>query len=883
VVYGTSPYDRGDVTAMRDAFAAYRGRLDLIELTDMRLDELLNAVGSLPEHTAILFYTLLRDSAGGNHVPTHVLERIARRTRLPVYGVSDRYIDHGIVGGRVISFRRHAREAVALAAAVLRKESSNAPASVDDDLNVTMFDAQALKRVGLGGARLPPDSIIVNREPSFWSLYRPYVVPALAVVLAQAAVIALLLGQRHRRALAQHALALNLRFEKLVADTSTMLATTPVENIETAIQRGVTRAHTEIGGDRGALFEFTEDQRVVRIGLSGDDVAPTPMPTPMPTTLERERYPWTLDMLRRGTIVQFRSPDELPAEAAADRATFEQLGTRSLLCVPAQVGPDIVGALWVESLHNEHACPPAVISRLRLLADIFANALLRRRARLAISESEDRFRIAADSAPMMMWMSGVDGGCIYFNRAWLSFTGRTLDDELGTGWAERVHPDDRAACLQQYETAFTSREPFTLEYRLRRHDDEYRWLVNRGVPRFTGTAKFSGYIGAATDVTDVKAAQASLLESVALRGAIFGSLYGHVAALDKDGVIVAVNAAWTEFGAAGWDMPRPSVGANYVAACDHASNAAGGGLATAVHAVLNGERPRATLEYSTRAGSEERWFEMAVEPFQRPEGGVIVSHVDITRRRRAETDAQRQREELAHALRAAALGALAGSLAHEINQPLAAIAANARAARLLLDAGSGERGELGEVLTDIADDVKRAGDVIRRLRGLVRKDQSEYRLADINALILDVMMLLRGDLEWKGIAVELLLAKDLPPLWGDAIQLQQVILNLAMNAAEAMAHASVARPLIAIETRLRAPHTVDITVRDNGPGVNDVTLERIFEPFVTTKSGGLGMGLSISRSIIQAHGGRMWATPSAPHGLTVHVELPLHRADLQRQ
>ena len=384
---------------------------------------------------------------------------------------------------------------------------------------------------------------------------------------------------------------------------------------------------------------------------------------------------------------------------------------------------------------------------------------------------------------------------------------------------------------------------------------------------------FSGYVGACTDVTEIKAAHATLLESLALRSAIFGSLYGHVAALDKEGVVAAVNASWTEFADGGWNTPRSPVGANYLAACERAGHVGADAMANAVRAVLDGERPRATLEYAAHSGTEERWFEMAVEPFQRPEGGAIVSHVDITRRRRAEADARRQRDELAHALRASTLGALAGSLAHEINQPLTAIVANAQAARLLVTYGTADQRELREALADIAADAKRAAQVIRRMRGLFRKERSEYKRADVNALIVEVMMLLRGELESKGIGVQLSLAKDLPPVLGDAIQLQQVVLNVVLNAAEAMADRSTGRAFLSVETVEHHAGIIEISVRDSGPGVKDIDLERIFELFVTTKSTGLGMGLSISRSILDAHGGRMWATRNSEHGLTGHIEL----------
>jgi two-component system sensor kinase FixL len=202
---------------------------------------------------------------------------------------------------------------------------------------------------------------------------------------------------------------------------------------------------------------------------------------------------------------------------------------------------------------------------------------------------------------------------------------------------------------------------------------------------------------------------------------------------------------------------------------------------------------------------------------------------------------------------------------------------------LLVTYGTGDQRELREALADIAADAKRAAQVIRRMRALFRKERSEYKPADVNALIGEVMMLLRGELESKGIGVQLSLAKDLPPVLGDAIQLQQVVLNVVLNAAEAMADRSTGQAFLSVETAEHHPGTIEISVRDSGPGVKDIDLERIFEPFVTTKSTGLGMGLSISRSILDAHGGRMWATRNTEHGLTVHIELSHEGEDTGRR
>ena len=292
----------------------------------------------------------------------------------------------------------------------------------------------------------------------------------------------------------------------------------------------------------------------------------------------------------------------------------------------------------------------------------------------------------------------------------------------------------------------------------------------------------------------------------------------------------------------------------------------------AILAVRDGHAAFARFEYPCPPG--DRWFEMAVEPFRRAEGGVIVSHVDVTRRRQAEEEARQQREELAHVLRVTTLGELAGSLAHEVNQPLAAILTNAQAVRRLLDAGRWQAPDVTEALADIAADARRTSEIIRRLRALFRRESGERRPLDLDRLAAEVVELLRFDFQRKGITVRYALGEDLPAVPGDAVQLQQVLLNVLVNAGEAIAAAGDGPREITIETRREAPGRVALLVRDTGIGVKDADLERIFQHFVSSKPDGLGMGLAISRSIVQAHGGRIWATANPDRGLTVHVELP---------
>ena len=257
------------------------------------------------------------------------------------------------------------------------------------------------------------------------------------------------------------------------------------------------------------------------------------------------------------------------------------------------------------------------------------------------------------------------------------------------------------------------------------------------------------------------------------------------------------------------------------------------------------------------------------------ESGLIAGLVvQRAQRRRAEAESAVQRGQLAHAQRVSVAGELAATLAHEINQPLGAIVSNAESARRLVDPTEPKRTDLLDTLGDIIDDGQRASEVIRRLRTMLQTGVAEQKPCDVNALIVEVIRFLKGDLELAGISTELRLQDGLPLVRGDAIQLQQVILNLVLNAGAAMADGVGEPRQLTVETAERTPNRVEVCVRDTGVGVKEDELESIFKPFVTTKTSGLGIGLSVSRSIVEAHGGTIRAERNPGPGLSVHVELP---------
>lgn len=270
--------------------------------------------------------------------------------------------------------------------------------------------------------------------------------------------------------------------------------------------------------------------------------------------------------------------------------------------------------------------------------------------------------------------------------------------------------------------------------------------------------------------------------------------------------------------------------------------------------------------------------EVPVEVFLTPMRGaeppmVLVSLIDISERRVNERRAATQRDEIAHLSRVAMLGELSGSLAHELNQPLAAILSNAQAAQLLLARDPPQIQTVNEILADIVTSDRRAGAVIERLRSMLRKEDMKHAPLDVNHVAEESLRLMHSDLLNRRVSVDTAFAQNLPPVSGDRVQLQQVMLNLLINGCDAAAgRGREAR--LHVSSRLTARGAVAVAISDNGDGIAPQDIERIFEAFVTSKPHGIGLGLAICRSIIEAHGGRLWASNNASGGATMEFELP---------
>lgn len=475
----------------------------------------------------------------------------------------------------------------------------------------------------------------------------------------------------------------------------------------------------------------------------------------------------------------------------------------------------------------------------------------------SLRESEQRFRNIANQAPMMTWTSDPAGGCEFSSQQWLSFSGRTLEQTLGSGWADSLHPDDRQRAFDEYMQCLGKRARVELEYRARRHDGEYRWVHVHGTPRFGTNGDFMGYVGSIVDITERHQQEAALRRSEARYRDVVESQANFVCRFLPDGTLTFVNTTfYRSLGRSRMDL----LGGSFFELLPSVARPA---ARAAVEQVLrDGGQTAWESEYSNDDGTRgwHSWVCHVIEgaPDEIREIQVIGS--DVTDRKRAEESGR----QLAHAARFAALGELTAMVAHEINQPLCAILSNAEAAEIMLRTGVPSKEELLQILEDIRNDDLRADAAIRSIRSLLNRREFQPASMSVVDTIEHVLKLVAGDALHRRVLVHSELAENLPEVMGDRSQVEQVLVILIVNAMDAMKETAEGARKVVVSAR-GAESFVEIAVRDSGHGIAAANLPQLFDSFFTTKADGMGLGLSIARTMIAAHGGRIWAE-NAPDG-----------------
>ena len=497
-------------------------------------------------------------------------------------------------------------------------------------------------------------------------------------------------------------------------------------------------------------------------------------------------------------------------------------------------------------------------------------ALRAREAELA--EAQRELQLTLDRIPTLAWQTRSDGYAEYLNKRWLDYTGLPLEQALGWEWQVAVHPDDLPGLLDRWREMLASGKAKEVEARMRRFDGEYRWFLFRPSPLRDEAGNVVRWYGTNTDIEDRKRAEHALQRSEAyLAEAQKLTLTGSFGWKIATGEIFWSEETYKIMGFERTIQPSLEIIIQRIHPDDRAS------VQRHLDRVADGQR---NYDYEHRLlmpDGQIKYLHVRSQLVTDASGAeeMIGAVADVTEAKKAQEALQAAQAELAHASRVAVLGEISASIAHEVNQPLAAIVANGEACLRFLAREEPDLNDVRGAVEWIVKDGNRAGDVIQRVRALTRKTDGHRAALDVNDAIDDVVVLLQRELLAHRISVRRDLAAGLPSVLADRVQLQQVIINLTMNAIEAMQAVADRDRRLTIRSYQDESGQVIVAVEDSGAGFTAESQDRLFHAFFSTKPGGLGMGLSICRSIIEAHGGRLSASAKADRGATFQFALPL--------
>ena len=496
------------------------------------------------------------------------------------------------------------------------------------------------------------------------------------------------------------------------------------------------------------------------------------------------------------------------------------------------------------------------------------------RKRIELRESELWFRELAEQIRILPWEADAKSWRFkYVGPQSVEILGYPRQDWYQADfWTSHIHPEDKERILEYCAKASATKEHYEFEYRMLSADGNEVWIhdIVNVVRDADGPRLLRGYM---IDITERKQAEEALRFSEQRYRMLVETMNEGVGVQDEHGVAIYVNDKFCEL----LGYPRKEIVGRPVTAFIGESNrrlweelmSNRRREKTAIHE-LDLRRKDGTAVHL--AVSTQRTFNENGEF-----AGSFAILTDVTDRRRAEKQARLHQAELAHVARLSTMGEMASGLAHELNQPLCAIATYSKVSLRIVRAGGKSSEKLIHALEQTAAEAKRAGEIIRRIRDFVPKESPQKTYVDLNALVREAVGFIEAEAREKGITLQWELAEHLPCIWADRIQIEQVLLNLLRNGIEAMSHAGTEGHSLTLRTYEYGAETVHVTVKDTGPGLDTEQISRIFDPFYTSKADGIGMGLSISFSIIDAHGGRLWAEPAPgpAQGATFHFTLPV--------
>jgi PAS domain S-box-containing protein len=495
----------------------------------------------------------------------------------------------------------------------------------------------------------------------------------------------------------------------------------------------------------------------------------------------------------------------------------------------------------------------------------------RKKADEALRSSERNLTLILNTIPTLIHVLGADGAILYVNQAVLDYTGFNREDVQKEDYRTRLgHPADLPRALELRMAALKHPLPFEIEMRIRAKDGSFRWFLNRYSPLLDAQGQLDRWYAVSFDIEDRKRAEAQVEQSY-LRLA-------EAQRLSKTGSFItdllADDHQWSEEAFRIFEFdPADKVTVQKVQDRIHREDLPG------FDGVIRHAMAGADVDFNFRIVTDRgatKYIRGMARVMEQDAGRplFIGAFQDVTASRVAEEALNRARSELAQVSRVTTLNTLTGSIAHEVNQPLAGIITNASTCLRMLNADPPNAEGAQETVRRILRDGKRAADVISRLRALFSRKEYALEPLDLNEATREVIALSLSDLQRNRVILRSELAGDLPPATGDRVQLQQVILNLVRNASDAMAGVDERPRELLIRTEPDQGNQVRLSVKDSGVGFGPGSADKLFDAFYTTKKDGMGIGLSVSRSIIEAHHGSLWATANDGPGATFSFSIP---------
>jgi PAS domain S-box-containing protein len=509
-----------------------------------------------------------------------------------------------------------------------------------------------------------------------------------------------------------------------------------------------------------------------------------------------------------------------------------------------------------------------------------------RESRETLLSINQQLRLLIDTIPALVWCANpTTGAPSYFNKRMVDYTGMTLDSsdlladesQPSLTMAAIFHPDEINELRRFWFRSVRTGEAFSMRYRLRRADGVYRWVESRAEPLHDSDGRIVHWYGVYVDVDERQQAEEALRGSERQLCLLIDAIPALVWCATPDGEPSYLNKRMVDFTGMTLDsfehLEGGSLGSLARQAIVHPDE-----LAELERLWSHAVKTESTLSMRHRLRRVDgvyRWVDLRAEPLRNDDGDIVQWYgvcVDIEDQTRMQDELRAAQAKLARASQAASLAELSASIAHEVNQPLAAVITNSHACQRWLSTEPPNLQRARVTVERIIRDANGAADVVSRIRALFKQTVSTRDSVNLNEVITEVYKLIGDDVTKKNISIEIDMEANLPSTLVDRVQMQQVLVNLTRNGIDAMESSTECLKSLVIRSRRHGMNEVLVEVRDYGSGVEDV--ERIFEPFFTTKESGMGMGLAISRSIIEAHDGHLSATKNEPRGTTLTFTLP---------